>query len=287
MNENIYLPKNPPLYVKNDYLWIGATPTEFIKKSSFYFLSLGNFNTIDGYNVQRDYLNSYLFIFTESGEGIINTTETEFKTYKNHAFIIDCRKPHSYRTLGKWKFRWMHIDGAGVDFIYKQIKSLSLAGAVIDQPELLIEMFDDIQKSYVDNYSLSIMKQGLDIHNALYMLLSAAQKSINLKPAFFDVFSYIDKNYGKYISVDILAKTAHMSKYHFTRQFKKVTGHSPYNYITNYRINRSKRLLSATDKTINEISLLCGFLSESNYISHFKKQVGMTPDKYRINQSFL
>lgn len=287
MEENIRLPKNPSPYVKDDYVWISATPTDFIKKSSFYFLFLGKFDTVYGYNLQRDYFDGYLFAFTESGEGIVSTEEFEFKTYKNHAFLIDCRKPHSYKALDKWNFRWMHIDGCGMEFIYEQLQMLSPTGALIENPEDLIGIFDSIQKSAVDNYSLSIAKQGRDIHNALYLLVSAAQNAINLKPAFFDVFSYIDKNYSKQISVDTLAQIAHMSKYHFTRQFKKVTGHSPYNYITNYRINCSKALLTATDKTINEISLLCGFLSESNYICHFKKQVGITPDKYRACQSIL
>ncbi|MCH5185501.1 MAG: helix-turn-helix domain-containing protein [Oscillospiraceae bacterium] len=287
MEENIHLPKNPSPYVKDGYIWIGATPNEFVQKSGFYFLSLGKFDTVRGYGIRRDYFDGYLFVFTENGEGIVSTEEIEFKTYKNHAFLIDCRKPHGYRTQDKWNFRWIHIDGCGIDFIYEQLQTLSPTGAVIDDPEVLIGLFNDIQKSAVNNYSLSVAKQGRDIHNALYQLVSSAQNAINLKPAFLDVFSYIDKNYDKHISVDILAKTAHMSKYHFTRQFKKATGHSPYNYITNYRINCSKALLTATDKPINEISLLCGFLSESNYICHFKKQVGTTPDRYRASQSVL
>ena len=73
----------------------------------------------------------------------------------------------------------------------------------------------------------------------------------------------------------------HISKYHFIRIFKRIIGITPYNYLTNYRINISKTLLISTDKTISEISEECGFSDTSNFISQFKKHTGQRPFEYR------
>lgn len=58
-------------------------------------------------------------------------------------------------------------------------------------------------------------------------------------------------------------------------------GTTPYSYLTSYRINMSKRMLRLTDRSIAEIAENCGFLDTSNFITHFKKHVGVKPMQYR------
>lgn len=58
-------------------------------------------------------------------------------------------------------------------------------------------------------------------------------------------------------------------------------GVTPYSYLTNYRINRSKELLRSTSMSITDISEECGFLDPGNFIAQFKKRTGMRPLQYR------
>lgn len=284
MDDNIFMYKKPYSYVDNDYIWISATPNEFVRQSCFYALSIGMFKSKTGYDLFREFDDNYLLIFTENGRGVVKTEEREFITYKNHAFILDCRKPHRYTTDGYWDFRWRHINGPGVKYIYDQLIDIAPNGVAVGSADEVIKYFINIQDSIMGNYGLTVNRQSFDIHALLYCILSSAQSLLNAKPVYSDVFSYIEKNFGSAITVDKLAEIAHLSKYHFTRIFKRLTGYSPYHYITNYRINHSKLLLAVSDKTVNEISLICGFSSVSNYIAQFKKQVGVTPELYRKKQ---
>ena len=72
-----------------------------------------------------------------------------------------------------------------------------------------------------------------------------------------------------------------LSKYHFIRVFKRIMGTTPYNYLTNYRINNAKILLKTTDLSVYEIAERCGFSDTSNFIVQFKKHTGQKPLEYR------
>jgi len=60
-----------------------------------------------------------------------------------------------------------------------------------------------------------------------------------------------------------------------------MVGTSPYEYLINFRINKSKTLLKETSLTVNEISVMVGYNEVTNFIRDFKKYLGTTPLKYR------
>jgi len=96
-----------------------------------------------------------------------------------------------------------------------------------------------------------------------------------------NIIAYIEKNYATDISLEDMAAVACSSKYHFCRNFKKITGYGPYEYLVKYRINKAKSLLKETDISVGEIAEYVGFGSTSNFIQTFKKLEGLTPLKYR------
>ncbi|WP_369412890.1 helix-turn-helix transcriptional regulator [Oceanobacillus alkalisoli] len=73
----------------------------------------------------------------------------------------------------------------------------------------------------------------------------------------------------------------HLSKAETIRVFKRHVGRTPFNYILDYRLERSINLLIGTRSTITEIALECGFSNVSYFIEKFKEAFHMTPRKYR------
>jgi AraC family transcriptional regulator len=69
--------------------------------------------------------------------------------------------------------------------------------------------------------------------------------------------------------------------YHFSRLFKQSTGLSPYQYVTNSRIEKAKRLLVQTEEAINQIGQQVGFPNQSHFTNVFRKAMGVTPKAYR------
>jgi len=80
-----------------------------------------------------------------------------------------------------------------------------------------------------------------------------------------------------------LAVTAGMSRSLYCREFKKLVGETPLSYLTNWRILKSKEILSESKENISEIASKVGYQSEAAFNRLFKSKVGETPASYRRN----
>ena len=78
-----------------------------------------------------------------------------------------------------------------------------------------------------------------------------------------------------------LAREAGMSESHFSRAFKRTTGIKPSQYFINLRMERARRLLRETNRSIIEIGLDVGYTSPSHFSRIFHREVGISARRYR------
>jgi AraC family transcriptional regulator len=79
-----------------------------------------------------------------------------------------------------------------------------------------------------------------------------------------------------------MAATAHLSAYHFARQFKAATGLPPHQYVIARRVDRAQQLLQPDgDLSLTEIAARAGFSDQCQFSHHFKRLVGVTPGQFR------
>jgi AraC family transcriptional regulator len=72
-----------------------------------------------------------------------------------------------------------------------------------------------------------------------------------------------------------------LSPQHFAVLFRESTGFTPHQYVNHRRIACAQELLKNADAPLIEISMQCGFSSQSQFITTFRKLVGMTPGRFR------
>ncbi|MCR5216590.1 MAG: response regulator [Lachnospiraceae bacterium] len=93
--------------------------------------------------------------------------------------------------------------------------------------------------------------------------------------------NYIEENYSKDLILDEVSRQMQISPYYFSKLFRKKTGSTFIEYVTNVRMEHAKDLLRNTNKSMKEISIEVGY-SDANYFSRtFKKNVGVTPSEYK------
>ena len=92
---------------------------------------------------------------------------------------------------------------------------------------------------------------------------------------------YINDNLDKGIKLKDLASEINISQYYFSRLFRESIGISPHQYIIKQRVEKAKMLLVNTQLPLADLALQCGFSSQSQMTTHFRKLVGTTPKKYR------
>jgi AraC-like DNA-binding protein len=91
----------------------------------------------------------------------------------------------------------------------------------------------------------------------------------------------IDRDYAQPLDVEALARGAHMSAGHLSRQFKLAYGESPYAYLMTRRIERAMALLRRGDLSVTEVCFEVGCASLGTFSTRFTELVGMSPSAYR------
>ncbi len=91
---------------------------------------------------------------------------------------------------------------------------------------------------------------------------------------------YINANYTQPLTLEKVAKSTYLSVNQLCRLFSKYCGTTVAKYIMSKRISEAKKLL-ASGKSVTETAMLCGFGDYSVFMRVFKKNVGMTPGKYK------
>jgi AraC-like DNA-binding protein len=88
----------------------------------------------------------------------------------------------------------------------------------------------------------------------------------------------------KPLVVDQLAVLAKMSTFSFTRAFTKIYGKTPTSYLRQLRLERAKELLLRTSLPIAAVALRVGYSDAAHFVIAFKRDAGVTPRSYRLNQ---
>ena len=113
------------------------------------------------------------------------------------------------------------------------------------------------------------------------------KKELYTKVKHFDKISYIIQKmnieYHVNDTLEDYATMCNMSKFHFLRVFKDITGVSPLEYRNNIRLEHVKDEIADTDVPISEIAENAGFTSASYFCEAFKKKFGVSPSLYRKN----
>jgi AraC-like DNA-binding protein len=90
-----------------------------------------------------------------------------------------------------------------------------------------------------------------------------------------------DSRYFEPLRVDDLARAARLSRFHFSREFRRAFGESPHAYLLTRRLERAAALLRNTDRTVVEICFAVGMQSVGSFTSSFTRTYGVSPTAYR------
>ena len=91
----------------------------------------------------------------------------------------------------------------------------------------------------------------------------------------------IDACYREPLDVPTLARAAHLSPAHFSREFRREFGETPHQYLLTRRLERAAALLRNTDRTVADICLMVGLHSVGSFTTSFGRTFGLSPTAYR------
>jgi AraC-type DNA-binding domain-containing proteins len=234
-------------------------------------------------------LQEFQLVYITKGEGLFaSRAEQESPVREGSMFILSPGEWHTYKpneTSG-WESYWVGFNGS---FARELLTNQSANGA---SPVLNIGFDEEIVSLYKKILEISVgerpgyqnLLSGIVSHLISYVLYREKNKNLNDK----DVYGKIDKarliireKINTSVSPEEIAASLNMSYTWFRRMFKNYTGLAPAQYILQLKVQKTKELLSVTNKTIKEIACELGFESIDYFSTQFKKQTGQTPTQFR------
>lgn len=96
------------------------------------------------------------------------------------------------------------------------------------------------------------------------------------------MLDYIDASLSEHLTLEDMARRVGVSRAHFARRFRDVTGMTPHRYLTLRRVEKARKLLQQSDACLAEIALEVGFSNQAHFSSVFHAVTGVTPSHYRM-----
>lgn len=150
--------------------------------------------------------------------------------------------------------------------------------------QLLVEMTEE--EPYRETMTMSYLAQVLVYLNRLAMKNERIEQVQNQDTAVYNVLGYINDHYSDDLSLDHLANTFFISKYHLSREFQRLVGTSVHRYIVQKRLVMAKQMLSQGIPS-SEVYQQCGFGDYSNFYRAFKQEYQISPKDFvtRLKES--
>ena len=128
----------------------------------------------------------------------------------------------------------------------------------------------------------SILRLQINLLMTYTEQVARLREGIQPTPLSIAVSAWVQRHLSEPIDTEKLAQELHYSRPHLSRRFREETGMTLTDFILTKKSEEAARLLAYTDKSLIAISDYLGFSSQSHFAKVFKKYIGMTPTKYRI-----
>lgn len=206
-----------------------------------------------------------------------------------HMVLFQPKEEQHYEYFGEDKpeVYWVHFTGSSVKEILRSYdipldEHIFFAGTPAAYTQLfknMIEEFQSCKVGYREMLEMNLRQLFLMIQRTRLekppLVTTAVQQEMDYARQYFH------EHYNEPINIEEYAQSRHTSISLFMRNFKKVYGVSPKQYILNIRMNNAQNLLESTDYTVAEIAAIVGYDNALYFSRIYHKQKGQAPSDYR------
>lgn len=269
------------------HFFASGYPGLFSRKNFLFMQLLASATFSCNHYTRRSGLASYQLVSTFYGQGKLLYKDQEYDLYPDDVFLINCMNPHIFSAASKegWGYRFLHFSGEPMN-AYAQLFDHANAVKFTFSGD---SRFYELQKELFLTNAENTPKQELltnriitDMISELLLCLPDYQDRV-IPEHIQKQCSYIQQHHREKLSLDQLSRQFQISKYHMSREFKKYTGQSIHQYLTDCRLTAARKLLRYSMLNINEIALLVGYDDHNSFYRAFEQAEEMSPSEYRIS----
>lgn len=233
----------------------------------------------------------FVFQYTLSGCGAIRIKNHTVDMNPGQAFFIRIPDDHRYylpKSSKSWTFIFINLYGPFADQCWKlitdnygQLLSMNVDSSPI---RTLMEIHRQAGNQEIqDRFRSSDLAYRFLMECCRYYF--AVKTDMDGWPASIrSAAAFMQNHYADFGGLDQIAQHSGLSRFHFLRLFQRTTGLSPVQYLTKIRMDKAVYLLRHTKKSVEDIAQEIGYANSSYFCRVFRRIVGTTPHKFRIDQ---
>ena len=233
---------------------------------------------IDRPNGRPDYLLLYIY----HGEAKFFFGKREVMCSDGDFILYAPNEPqhHIYESNASGEFYYVHFWTEDPILELLQMKSSTPYHSVpsAELCDIFEEMILELQHKK-DDYKVICQSLLLELFVKVRRQVNRSA-SFRVTPELNSVIEYINRNYAENLPLEAYADMCGLSKYHFLREFKKITHTSPLKYRAELRICHAKDMLRMKGNRVNKIAEQLGYSSTEYFADAFYKATGMRPSEY-------
>lgn len=265
-----------------------STPSSYARKHYLYVQEVGTLQSLEPHISKRQNLNSFLFLVVLDGEGTLSYMEETHHMSAGTCAWIDCTRPYAHESSAEhpWSLKWVHFNGTEARSYYDSY--LNKNHPYLFHPRSILPFTDALDQLYLcqqNKTSLMELTSNKYITDIITLCFTENESlkmgESSIPDKLRQISEYISENYSSKITLEELSEQFYISKFHLSREYKKVYGTTIGSALTNFRISHAKSMLRFTDDSIDTIALKCGFQDSAYFIKVFKKAENLTPLQYR------
>lgn len=247
-----------------------------------------------------DFNNEACFIHFFAGEARINAPQSSFLIKSKESVVLKCGKYiadlFQYGKADEYEILVFHLYPDILREIYKDelppfVKDSNKQTSFfkpIDSSELVSRFVESLQFYFENPAFVNDELLRLKIKELILFLLKT-ENAATIENLFSDLFTpkkvslmdVVQDHLFSNLSINSLAELCHLSVSSFNRNFQKIYGDTPANYIKEKRLLRARDLLAHSHLTITEVAMESAFNDLAHFSRSFKQTFGMSPKAYR------
>ena len=260
-----------------------------IESLPFYLKEIGYINDRKFSKGNANNYSEYLMLYSL---GYLHFTKNTNKLSiaQNEIVVSACNTPLSFVQAHRKKTDYIYIiiGGKHAQLFYNMIRTNNCLYRTNSCSNLLDHFLALLTIDYKSNPLMGQMEAGTIIHQVFFSLYKISLDVLTAKNLFpaqdtaiNTAINYIEKNYKNDLDIDTICSSVGFSKYYFCKMFKDHTGVTIHQYVTEYRINQAKNLLSYSKLSITAVANSVGYKSVLTFTRNFERLQHMTPSEYR------
>lgn len=258
-----------------------------LAKDCLFYIQLAEENTVHfPWSMDIKNLDCYLILYSISGQGNLIINNETYPLMPHTFFFLHCNQAIRLELANSnWTYSALYLNGISI----KKYYNLYMKDGVPTCEDDVSSMWNTIRKFYYRNNNQMDIAELLRSQVITELLTSAVvlkyQKmhhAVLIPEYILKMKTILDDRFQENHTLDSLSKELNYNKYKLAKDFKFYLNYSPIDYLIHKRIEESKKLLESTMLSISEIGFQVGVDNTPHFINLFKKQLGITPNKYRI-----